>query len=95
MKGESVRLLSSVAGPDLDLERKKKLCDVLGLSDLPIGLEDRDRVAKLIFEFQDVFALTDAELGVTDRACHQLDTRDSAPIKQYARRIPFSLRGPV
>ena len=95
MKGERVRLLSSVAGPDLDLERKRKLCDVLGLSDLPIGLEDRDRVAKLIFEFQDVFALTDAELGVTDRACHQLDTGNSAPIKQYARRIPFSLRGPV
>ena len=75
-----MRLLSSVAGPDLDLECKK-LCDVLGLSDLPVGLEDRDRVAKLIFEFQDVFALTNAELGVTDQACHQLDTRDSAPIK--------------
>ena len=37
----------------------------------------------------------EAELGVTDRACHQLDTGDSAPIKQYARRILFSLCGPV
>ena len=54
-----------------------------------------DRVTSLVLEFQDVFALTDAELGVTDRVCHQLDTGESTPVKQYARRIPFSLRTPV
>ena len=79
-------MLSSVAGPELKC--KKGLCELLGHSDLPIG---QDRVAKLI----EVFAMTDAELGVTNGASHQLDTGESAPIKQYSCHIPFLLCGPV
>ena len=60
-----------------------------------MDLDRRDAVARLVLEFSDVFALTDAELGVTDRVCHHLDIGRSSPVKQYARRIPYSLRGPV
>ena len=93
VREERVNLLSSVTG--LDAEHKVWLCEALRLKELPIGLEEQDEVTRLIFKFQDVFALSDAELGITNCTHHHLDTEQCAPIKQYARRIPFSLQGPV
>ena len=49
-------------------------------------------MAALVAQFQDVFAMEDEELGATHLARHHIDTGDAEPIKQYARRIPHSLR---
>ena len=82
-------MLSSVTG--LDAECKVQLCEALRLKELPIGLEERDEVTGLIFEFQDVFTLSDAELGITNCTHHQLDTEQCAPIKQYACSLSEAL----
>ena len=92
-EGVHVNLLASIT--DADLARRAQLCEALRFCELPVDLDRRDAVARLVLEFSDVFALTDAELGVTDRVCHHLDIGRSSPVKQYARRIPYSLRGPV
>ena len=87
---ENIKLLDSL--PGLDLTQKVQLCDALRIDKIPLDLEMRDIVACLIAKFHDVFALSDCELGVTDQAKHYLDTGGTAPIKQYARRIPHALR---
>ena len=47
-----------------------------------------------MIEWADVFALDPSELGSTKLVTHSIDTidtGDSPPIKQPARRIPFAL----
>ena len=46
----------------------------------------RKEIDELVVEYQDVFALDSRELGSTDLAMHVIDTGDSQPIKQAARR---------
>ena len=89
---EHIKLSGSVTE---SRSRGAQLCEALRLSEVPVDLEGRDVIARLVLEFGDVFALTDSELGVTDRAHHYLDVGDSTPIKQYARRIPYVLRASV
>ena len=48
-----------------------------------------------MMEYADVFAVNTAEIGRTDLVHHQINTGDSAPVKQQARRIPFALRPKV
>ena len=88
-----VNLLTSVA--ESGLTRDVRLCETLELSELPVDLEQKDVVAKLVPEFCDVFVLTDSELGVTDRTCHYLEVKSHTSIKQYARCKPYVLRAPV
>ena len=88
-----VNVLGSVT--EARQSRDTQLCEALKLSEVPVDLERRDVIAKLVLEFCDVFALTDSELGVTKCIHHYLDEGDCAPIKQYARRIPYILRAPV
>ena len=46
---------------------------------------------QLLFEFHNVFALSNMELGVTDLVQHTIETGDHPPVKQYARRMPYTL----
>ena len=54
--------------------------------------EELDRVKEVILEFEDVFALSDGELGCTGVMKHRIDTGDHPPVKQYPRRTPFVQR---
>ena len=49
--------------------------------------EESEALKQLIAEYDDVFALTDVELGCTDRVTHKIDTGEHAPIKQHPKRI--------
>ena len=42
--------------------------------------------------YNDVFALSDDELGETNVVTHAIDTRNAPPVKSTARRLPYSLR---
>lgn len=72
--------------------RKVQLLQALQLAITPLGLVERDSLATLVLEYEDVFALTEEELGVTNVTQHKIETGDSVPIRQYARRIPYSMR---
>ena len=57
--------------------------------------EEADQLNDLLVEYADVFVLDSSELGMTDLVTHAIDTGDSVPIKQAARRVPFALRKTV
>jgi hypothetical protein len=54
--------------------------------------EQQKQIYELVVEYRDVFALHSLELGSTEVVKHVIDTGDSKPIKQPARRVPFVLR---
>lgn len=64
-------------------------------SDVDLSDAERKKLEGLVLEFADVFALDDTELGCTDRVLHTINSGDTPPIRQVARRIPFSLRTKV
>ena len=61
------------------------------------NLQDKEcaTLETLIREYADLFDLNSAEVGKTDLVHHQIHTRDSTPVKQPPRRIPFALRPKV
>ena len=60
--------------------------------DSDLSDEEAPQIEDLVLEFADVFALEATELGSTGLVTHTIDTGDSTPIKQQARRVPFALR---
>ena len=58
-------------------------------------MDERSQFSELIKEFQDVFALSPAELGHTNVVEHTINTGDASPLRQPPRRIPFALRSKV
>ena len=55
----------------------------------------KDRVAALLWRFEDVIALNDNDLGRTHLVSHHIDTADARPVRQLARRLPFHLHEEV
>ena len=76
-------------------KREAELLKVLGVDATKLTLEQRDELAQLVIAYQDVFALEGEELGTTSAVNHVIDTQQATPIKQYARRVLFAMRGRV
>ena len=55
----------------------------------------KDRVAALLWRFEDVIALNDNDLGRTPLVSHRIDMADARPVRQLARRLPFHLHEEV
>ena len=51
--------------------------------------DQQSKVANLLHEFVDVFALDDFDLGTFSHIEHEIDTGDARPIKQRIRRTPM------
>ena len=56
---------------------------------------ERTKLIELIQNHHEVFALEEGERGQTDLFKMEIDTGDSRPIKQPARRMPFAIRREV
>ncbi len=80
-------------GSDFSKERLQQLKSSLCLDTSNLSDDQAQQVMGLATEFADVFALGPSEMGSTDLVTHCIDTGDSPPIKQPARRIPFALQG--
>ena len=76
-------------------KREAELLKVLGVDATKLTFEQRDKLVQLVIAYQDVFALEGEELGTTSAVNHVIDTQQATPIKQYARRVPFAMRGRV
>ncbi len=53
--------------------------------------EEKESIAKLLVEYQDVFSRTEEDLGCTNLIEHGIDTGEAKPIKQPPRRVPIAL----
>lgn len=60
-----------------------------------LSKSEHEQLQSLLADYSDVFALDPSELGTTDVVQLVIETRDSPPIRQQARRIPFALRSTV
>ena len=74
---------------------KQVIKDTIGqmTSSLTPGVQDR--VAALLWKYQDVIALNDNDLGSTQLLGHRIDTSDALPVRQPARRLRFHQQGEV
>ena len=51
---------------------------------------EKQQIASLLSEYQDIFSRDENDLGLTSLAEHTIDTGDSRPIKQPFRRVPLA-----
>ena len=93
VSAETVNALS--VSTELTEERRCKLCAALRMDKTPLTLEQRDQMVAMLLKYHNTFALDESELGMTHCTQHRIETGDSAPIRQYARRIPYSMRSQV
>ena len=74
-------------------KRKSELKQALKEENLTA--EQVEQLQETILKADDVFSLSDNDLGHTSLAQHQINTEDSTPLKQHPRGIPFSQREQV
>lgn len=57
-----------------------------------INLEptQREELWRVLWEFKDIFALSEEEVGLTHLVQHEIDTGDARPIKTRPRRLPLA-----
>ena len=75
------------------VERFQKLEAMLMETDLPD--EHKRQLFTLLKEYHNIFSLEDGERGETDLVVLHIDTADTPPSRQRARRMPFAVRKEV
>eukprot|EP00731_Ephydatia_muelleri_P038814 Em0923g1a len=66
---------------------------VLNPHRMPVVLrKDKRKLRDLLSQFGDVISTGDRDLGKTSMVFHTIDTGDSVPVRQAARRLPYSQR---
>ena len=88
---EEGKLVAAVTNGDFSEERLERLRDSLNIDANCLSKEE----AQQLETFADVFAMDSGELGSTELVTHTIDTGESPPIKQPARRVPFALHQAV
>ena len=73
-------------------ERMSRLLQELQLPFDKLSAEEGEQLQAAIYEFSDVFAVDDTELGCTDLVQHSIDTGNHPPIRQQPYRTPVVRR---
>ena len=92
---ESSGVVAAVMPDDFTEARLQRLRESLSLDKANLTAEEKKQLETLVMEFADVFAVDSSELGSTDLVTHSINTGESQPIKQPARRTPLALRRTV
>ena len=93
--GKEGKLVSAVTSEDFSQERLQGLKEGIRVDDSNLTPEQIHQIEDLVLEYADVYAMESSEFGVTDTVTHSINTGDSPPIRQPARRIPSTLHGTV
>ncbi len=72
--------------------RKEQLADLLDFSESPLPPSTVSKIQAWVLEHEDLFAITDTDMGKTHLVEHDIHTGDHLPIRQRPRREAFSLR---
>lgn len=65
------------------------LVDLWTRSTIHLDADDKQKVKKLLIDYQDVFSKSSDDLGRTDRVLHKINTGNAVPIRQAPRRLPL------
>ena len=71
-----------------DKKLRKVLAD-LKFDQISLDADTKSKLHKLIVEHLDIFAECDSDVGTTVIVFHEIDTGDSRPLRQPARRTPY------
>jgi hypothetical protein len=74
-------------------EVPEHLQDLLERSAKELNPSEREKLAELLTEFQDVFARSEFDFGNFTALEHEIDTGDAHPIKERMRRTPLFFAG--
>ncbi len=105
-KGRTVALLQPMHSvTETGVEKSTEELEVKGEREMPEYLRDMyekaykhldqmqsEKVKQLILRFQDTFTHPDSPLGRASLVKHEIDTGNTAPIKQACRRLPLAQR---
>ena len=73
-------------------DRRKQIIEALDLEQDELSESEREQLKTTVLDYVSPFALSPFELDATDLVAHSIDTGNHSPIRQPARRMPFSLR---
>ena len=76
-------------------DRCTRLFEQLSLELDHLSPAEEEQLKELIQKYSDVFALDASELGTTTLVQHVITTGEHTPVRQPARRMPFSLQSDV
>ena len=80
----------AATAPRLSREEKfRKVVKELRIESLPESAPHKKQLLEMIDKFLDAFAESDADVGTTELAFHEIDTGDVRPLRQPVRRIPY------
>ncbi len=65
------------------------MCDLYNSSCEGLDDSQRLRLKQLLYDYSDVFAKNDTDLGCLDGVFHHIDTGDSPPVNEKLRRTPL------
>ena len=71
-------------------EVPEHLTDLLQRSTKDLPVTEHSKVRQLLMDYQDIFSTGGTDLGRTSVVKHDINTGDAPPIKQQARRVPFT-----
>ena len=80
------------ADPKSQEELPDHLVDLLERSSTYLDNDQKQRLSKLLYDYQHVFAKSSEDLGRTEKVVHKINTGSAKPIKQPPRRQPLGKR---
>ena len=83
---------ASTAATNSQLSRNEKLRNILRelqVDVLPDSTPHKRPLVSLACKHLDIFAVNDAEMGMTSHPFHEIDTPDMRPLRQPVRRLPY------
>ncbi len=73
----------------------EKVIDELKIELIAVDSAVKSRIRELVVKHLPAFATSDFDMGTTTLICHHINTGDSPPIKQRARREPIKYRDSI
>ena len=70
-------------------EKFRKVVKELRIESLPESAPHKKQLLEMIDKFLGAFSESDADVGTTELAFHEIDTNDVGPLRQPVRRIPY------
>ena len=70
-------------------EKLRKVLRELQVDALPDSTPNKRPLVLLVCKYLDIFAESDADVGTTSFAFHEIDTLDTRPLRQPVRRLPY------
>ena len=96
-----MKVVQTTGGPDrnvnceADVDRMTQLLTKLHWDSPVLTVEQKHQLKELLLQNGDLFALGPSKLGVINVVQHTINIGNSTPIRQQARRIPFTLHSKV